>query len=425
MTATRYLLAACAALLVCACSAEPGRADPPWPKSELAHDSQSYDEIARGRYLATVADCAACHTSPGGRLYAGGRVIETPFGKIVSPNLTPDLATGIGAWSDDDFVNALWIGRGAHGTHLYPAMPYTYYTKMSRADILAIRAYLNALQPVPNEVHANQLPFPFDQRWSMAGWNWLFFAAGRFQPVPGKSPEWNRGAYLVQGPGHCGMCHTAKNFVGADDAGHPLQGGVLQGWLSPNVTGNPREGVGSWSVDDVVAYLKTGQNRIGAATGPMAEVITDSTSHMTDADLKAIAVYLKDQPSPQTAVTAVSASDPAMKTGEAIYVDQCAACHRRDGTGARGLFPAMKGNPDVQQADPTTLVRVVLHGTQNVATPGAPTGPAMPAYGWKLNDRQAAAVITYIRNSWGNAAKAVSADEVKSGRGAQVSEAPP
>jgi len=418
----RRAATAVALLLLCAPAAYAAERS---QKAEIAHDGQEFDEVERGLYLATVGDCAACHTVPGEKPYAGGRAIDTPFGTLLAPNLTPDRATGIGAWSDDDFVSAVQDGRGHGGQRLYPAMPYPYFTKMSRADVLALRAYLGALEPVHNAVRANQLPFPFDIRASMIGWNWLFFTPGRFVPVIGKSDEWNRGAYLVEGPGHCGACHTEKNFLGGDETSRALQGGAIQGWYSPNLTGDPRRGLGGWSVDEVVEYLKTGHNRTGAATGPMSEVIADSTSHLTDEDLKAIAVYLKDRPAPQSAPTPVAASDPAMRVGAAIYVDECQACHRAAGTGVANLFPAMKDNPVVQSADPTTLIRVLLHGTQNVATDAAPTGASMPAFGWKLTDAQAAAVLTYIRNSWGNAAPAVSAGDVGNGRQQRLSEGVP
>lgn len=424
MIAMRSAALTCALLLTGACGAAAAEMMTS-PRAEIAHDLQAFDQIERGRYLATLADCTACHTEPGGAPYAGGRLLATPFGNLAAPNITPDIESGIGSWSDDDFVNALQNGRGHGGTRLYPAMPYTYYSKMSRDDILAIRAYLDAVEPVYHPVNANQLPFPFNIRTSLIGWDWLFFTPGRFQPVAGKSDEWNRGAYLVQGPGHCGMCHTAKNSFGGDETDHALQGGVLQGWFSPNVTGDPRRGIGGWSIEEIVAYLKTGQNRTGFATGPMAEVVTDSTSHLTDGDLRAIAMYLKDQRSPQAQVAPLDANDPAMKAGQAIYVDQCSACHNRDGSGVPGIFPALKGNPDVQSDDPTTLVRVVLHGTQNVATPEAPTGPSMPAYGWQLNDKQAASVITYIRNSWGNAAAAVPESAVSTGRAQALSQGVP
>lgn len=401
------------------CAGAPGA-----PYSQTTHDLQSFNEISHGRYLATVGDCTACHTAAGGKLFAGGKPIETPFGTLVSPNITPDRQTGIGAWSDDEFVNAVQNGIAPGGAHLYPAMPYTYFTRMSRNDVLAIRAYLDSVAPVRNAVDVNKLPFPFEIRASMIGWNWLFFSPGEFNPTQGKSAEWNRGAYLVQGAGHCGACHTAKNFLGGDDSSRALQGGVLQGWYSPNVTGDPRRGLGGWSVDDVVRYLKTGHNAQAAATGPMAEVITDSTSHLDDADLRAMASYLKDQPSDKTASKHVTADNPAMKTGRAIYVDNCSACHASAGTGVANLFPPLKNSPIVQSKDPTTLLRIVLHGTRSVATDAAPTAPAMPAMDWKLSDAQIAAVLTYIRNAWGNEASAVSADAAQKERAQKIAAAP-
>ncbi|MBV8493791.1 MAG: cytochrome c [Alphaproteobacteria bacterium] len=284
---------------------------------------------------------------------------------------------------------------------------------MSRKEALAIRAYLNTLEPVHHEVVSNQLPFPFNIRTGLLAWDWLFFTPGRFEPVAGQSPEWNRGAFLVEGPGHCGACHTTKNFLGGDETSHALQGGVLQGWFAPNLTGDPRLGLGSWSVEDIVDYLKTGHNRITAATGPMSEVVVDSTSHLHDDDLRAIAVYLKSLPQGAEPPTPVVESDPAMRAGAAIFTDQCAACHVRSGEGIASLFPALKGSPAVQAADATNLIRIVLQGARTVATDAAPTAPGMPAFDWKLSDAQVAAVLTYIRNSWGNAAAAVSAGAVK------------
>lgn len=385
--------------------------------AQAAADKQAFEEIARGHYLAIVGDCAGCHDAPGGAPYAGGLPIETPFGTLVSPNITPDRETGIGAWTDDEFVNAMQEGIGRGGEHLYPAMPYTYYTKATREDVLAIRAYLETVDPVHKEVKANQLPFPFDIRASMAGWDELYFKRGTFVPVAGKSDEWNRGAYLVEGLGHCGLCHTAKNAMGGDETARVLQGSALQGWYAPNLTGDPRIGLGRWSVVEVVAYLKTGHNNVSAATGPMSDVIVHSTSEMTDADLRAIAVYLKDRPAPSgESPKPVSAEDRMMRAGEAIYLDNCAACHASTGSGIPQLFPALKNSPSVQSADPASLIRVVLRGAQSVATDPAPTGPAMPALGWKFTDDEVAAVLTYIRNSWGNAASPVLASDVTGAR---------
>jgi mono/diheme cytochrome c family protein len=383
-------------------------------------DSQNFSQIEHGHYLAIVGDCAACHTLPGsGHELAGGRTIETPFGHLIAPNITPDPLTGIGAWTDDEFVNALTKGTGRDGTHLYPAMPYNYYTKLSRDDALAIRAYLNTLPAVQNPVKADQLPFPIDIRASMTLWNKLYFKPGSFVPVGGKSAEWNRGAYLAEGLGHCGMCHTPKNFLGADETGASLQGYRLQGWFAPDITNDPRRGLGSWSIDDIVAYLKTGHNRTGAATGLMSETLNLSTSHMSNADLKAIATYLKDQQGNEQSASADPDSG-AMNVGAKIYADECSACHTSNGKGARGLFPALDGSSVVQQSDPTSLLRVILRGARSVGTGPAPTASAMPEFGWLLTDDQVAAVVTYIRNSWGNAAPAVSGSDVAKARQAFV-----
>ena len=377
-------------------------------------DPQSFEVIEHGRYMATAADCAACHTAKGGQPFAGGGALETPFGTLLAPNITPDVATGIGGWSDDQFVNAVRAGTGHGGIHLYPAMPYTYYTKLTREDVIAIRAYLDTVQPVRNLVRANQLPFPFNQRETMVGWNELYFTPGELKPNPSKSAEWNRGAYLVEGAEHCGLCHTPKNALGGDEnRRHAMQGSVLQSWYAPNLTGSRRIGIGDWTVDDIALYLKTGRNRYGLASGPMADAVTHSTSHLTDADLRAIAVYLKDLPSDGGAAPQpVSTRDPAMQRGQMIYNNQCAACHTTGGEGIVGLFPRLSGAPLVQQAQATSLIRVVLEGSRAVATDGAPTGPAMPSFAWRLSDAEVAAVVTYIRNSWGNAASAISAGAV-------------
>lgn len=383
-------------------------------------DTQSFNQVDHGRYLAIVGDCAACHTLPGsGHDFAGGRPIETPFGNMIAPNITPDPTTGIGAWTDDEFVDALTKGRGRDGTRLYPAMPYTYYTKLTRDDALAIRTYLNTVPAVRNAVKADQLSFPFDIRASMAAWDKMFFKPGTFQPVAGKSDDWNRGAYLAQGPAHCGMCHTPKNFLGADKTREALQGYALQGWFAPNITNDTRRGLGSWAVNDIVAYLKTGHNRTGAATGPMSETLNLSTSHMRDGDLKAIAIYLKDGPSQQE--NAPPAPDQkTMTAGAQIYADECSGCHTSNGQGIAGIFPALNGSSALQQNDPTSLLHVVLRGARNAGTDKAPTAPAMPAFAWVLNDDQVAAVVTYIRNSWGNAAPPVNASTVHKTREALV-----
>ncbi len=380
-------------------------------------DRQRFEQIERGRYLATLADCGACHTRPDGPPYAGGVALQTPFGVIVGPNITPDAETGIGNWTDDDFVAALHEGRGRDGIRLYPAMPYPAYTKMTRDDVLAIRAYLATVTPVHNEINPDQLPFPLNIRFGMVFWNWLNFTPGRYQPNPRQSAEWNQGAYIVEGAGHCGTCHTPKTALGGDKTDTPLAGAVLQGWFAPNLTSDPHKGIGQWSKEDIVQYLKTGVNGWTLASGPMADAVTHSTSKMTDEDLAAIATYLKDRPGGTAQKPSpLAAGDAAMRAGAAIYKDSCAACHKDSGDGESHLFPRLSGSAIVQSDDPTTLVRVVLQGSRAVATSTMPTGPAMPAFDWRLDDAQVAAVLTYIRNSWGNAAPAVAASAVTSQR---------
>jgi mono/diheme cytochrome c family protein len=381
-------------------------------------DSQSFDHIERGRYLAILGDCAACHSKPGGQPFAGGLALQTPFGTLVAPNITPDRDTGIGNWTKDEFIAALHDGRGHNGTRLYPAMPYPAYTKMTDDDVLALRAYFATVAPVNNKVISNRLPFPLNIRLSMVFWNALNFTAGRYQANPKKSAEWNRGAYIVEGAAHCGTCHTPKTLLGGDKTDGALTGAALQGWFAPDITIDPRKGIGGWSKDDLVQYLKTGVNNWTLASGPMADAVSHSTSRMTDEDIAAIATYLKDGRAGATTPKPVpiAAADNAMRAGAAIYKDGCAACHRDSGQGEPGLFPRLAGSALVQSDDPTTLARVVLQGTRAVSTPGKPTAPAMPALGWRLNDAQVAAVLTYIRNSWGNAALPISTGTIASQR---------
>jgi mono/diheme cytochrome c family protein len=386
-------------------------------------ESDNYVEIARGKALATAGDCVACHTAPGGTPFAGGLALQTPFGAIMTPNITPDNTTGIGSWSADDFARALHAGRRPGGTYLYPAFPYPFYTRVTRADTDAIYAYLRSLPPVVNRVNRNTLPFPFNIRLSMLGWNALFFKPAGFVPEPGRSDEFNRGAYLVEGLGHCGACHTPLNVLGANKADQYLQGSQIDHWTAPNITNDRLVGLGKWSVDETVQYLKTGQARGSIASGPMKDVIENSTSKMPEADLKAIAVYLKERGAEgPPASAALLSSDARMKVGEAVFVDTCAACHKRSGEGVAHLFPRLAGNVIATQNDPASLIRIILTGGRAASTDATPTAPAMPSLGHRLGDDQVAAVVTYVRNSWGNAASPVSAEMVKALRG-QVSAA--
>lgn len=381
--------------------------------ADTRSDLQNFAQIEKGRYLVSAADCVACHTIPkSGTPFAGGRSIETPFGNIVSPNITPDSETGIGAWSDDQFDNAVRRGMRPDGSRLYPAMPYPFYTKMSRDDVLAIRAFLKTIDPVHNSVVTNTLPFPFNIRFVMRIWDALYFRDERFKPNPQKSDEWNRGAFLVEAPGHCGACHTPKNFMGADKTSERLHGSNLQGWFAPDITDDGRTGLGRWSADDIVAFLKTGHNRVGAAVGPMAEEVMHASSKISDSDLKAIAVYLKDQPGHSEQPAPLPQNDPQMMAGQAIYRDQCAACHQIDGKGVARLFPSLADSSVARSDDPTSLLRLMLHGSRSVATKEEPTGPGMPSFAWQLNNEQIAAVATYVRNHWTNPAGAVSPAEV-------------
>jgi mono/diheme cytochrome c family protein len=378
---------------------------------------QDFTTIERGHYLATASDCVACHTVPGStEEYAGGRAIETPFGDIVSANITPDMATGIGSWTDKQFEDAVRNGIRPDGSRLYPAMPYPSYTKLTHDDVMAIRAYLRTVKAVNNKVDRNTLPFPFNIRTAMRGWNMLFFTEGEYKPDPNKSAEWNRGAYLVEGPGHCGACHTPKNVAGADKTSEAFHGAQLQGWSAPNITNDDLKGLGTWSIDDVAKYLKTGHNRITAASGIMAEEIKFASSKMTDSDLKAIAIYLKSLPGDRERHDTLAADDPAMKAGHAIYRDQCSACHMIDGKGVPHLFPSLADASVLRSRDPRTAIRLVLRGARTVATKDEPTAPGMPSYAHMLKDDEIAAVLTYARNAWGRAAPPVTPDDVKKAR---------
>jgi mono/diheme cytochrome c family protein len=380
-------------------------------------DAQAFDQIEKGRYLTTVADCYACHTVPNaGKPFAGGRAIETPFGIITSSNITPDADTGIGGWSDEQFDNAVRKGVRPDGSRLYPAMPYPAYTKMSRDDVLAIRAYLATVEPVHQPVKANTLPFPFNIREAMRAWDALYFTEGEFQPDSRQSATWNRGAYLVQGPGHCTACHTPKSLLGGDRTNDNLRGFNLQGWFAPDITGDANQGLGQWSEADITSYLKTGHNRITAATGPMAEEVVNATSQYSDSDLNAIAIYLKSLPQRQDRAAPAPADSSMMTAGQAIYRDQCSACHGLDGRGVAMLFPSLAQSSLAHASDPTSAIRLVLRGGRSVATKGEPTAPAMPSFGWQLNDEQVAAVLSYIRNAWQTAAAPVSAETVAKAR---------
>jgi mono/diheme cytochrome c family protein len=372
------------------------------------------DQVAAGKYLVEAGDCVACHTAPGGKPFAGGLGISTPFGTIYSPNITPDNDTGIGTWTEADLARALKQGLSKNGAHLYPVFPYTYFSRITGEDSAAIYAYLRTLQPVSSQIPANKLQWPLGNRIFARAWNLLFFRPVSSSPQPGKSPQWNRGAYLVEGLGHCGACHTPKNWLGADRTSALFKGGKFEDWFAPNVTDDALKGLNGWSVDDIAEYLQTGRNTYAQAGGPMGEVVQYSTSHMTRQDIEAIALYLKGLPGEASKPATQSVSTVERPSGEAIYLDQCSACHRSSGTGIAQMFPALAGASVAVQDDPSSMIRAILVGARTVPTDAKPTPSSMPAYFWKLSDDEIAAVATYVRNHWGNSASVVSADAVTS-----------
>jgi mono/diheme cytochrome c family protein len=372
--------------------------------------------IAHGKALTEAADCAGCHTADPAKPFAGGRLVETPFGGIYSPNLTPDRDTGLGGWSDDQFYRALHLGVAPDGSRYYPAFPYPNFTKLIRDDVLAIRAYLATLTPVHNARPPSQLRWPLNYRVIMRAWNFLFFRPGIFEPDQNKSPEWNRGAYLVEGAAHCGACHTPKNVFGADRRGQRYGGGRVGNWFAPRLDNAQRSGLRSWNVADIVEYLQSGRNGRSHAAGAMAEVVVHSTSKMSDADVHAIAVYLKGLPAGAPEPTVSPPPQAVMAAGAAVYAHACIACHEVGGEGAPRIYPPLPGNANLQSADPASTLRIILDGAQTVTTPRAPNSGSMPAYAKDLSDQQIADVATYIRNSWGNAAPAVTPEQVARAR---------
>ena len=381
-----------------------------------AGSEPSPETIARGKALVEAGDCVSCHTADPEKPFAGGKRIETPFGTIYSPNLTPDEKTGIGAWSEADFARALRYGVAPEGSYYYPAFPYPYFTEITDDDTQAIHAYLATLTPLHNGEKPPELRWPLNYRPLMRLWNYLFFQPGPFEPDRHNSTAWNRGSYLVNGLGHCGACHTPKNFFGADKRGLAFSGGKIGSWFAPRLDGAAHGGLKSWSVEDIAEYLQSGRNAKSNADGPMAEVIANSTSKLTDADARAIAIYLKDLPavSPEPAVTPPQESE--MKAGFAVYSRHCIACHEADGSGAPRIYPPLPGNALLHAADPSSTLRIILDGAQSLTTERAPNKGSMPAYAPQLSDEEIAAVTNYIRNSWGNAALSVTPAQVATAR---------
>lgn len=383
-------------------------------RCEAAEPSE--ETIARGKALVVAGDCASCHTADPAKPFAGGKRIDTPFGGIYAPNLTPDRETGLGSWRDEDFYGALRYGADPDGSRYYPAFPYPYFTKLIRDDILAIRAYLGTLEPVRNAVPPPELRFPLNFRVVMRLWNWLFFEPGILMPDQSRSTEWNRGRYLVEGLGHCGACHTPKNLFGADKADQAFGGSPVEGMFAPRLDAAPRSGLKSWSIDDIAEYLQSGRNGRSHAGQFMSEVVLNSTSGMSDGDIRAIAVYLKSLPAGAPEPQVSPPAGAQMAEGEKVYRGACIACHEADGSSAPRIYPPLPANANLQSADPASTIRVILDGAESITTPRAPNKGSMPAYAAKLSDQEIADVTTYIRNAWGNAAPAVTAAEIARAR---------
>jgi mono/diheme cytochrome c family protein len=371
--------------------------------------------LRRGQYLVAAGDCMSCHLREGGEPLAGGLGLNTPFGVIYSPNITSDKDTGIGSWSSAQFYRAMHDGIGAEGKNLYPAFPYPWFRLLSREDDDAILAFLKTTPAVTYSPPENRVRFPLNIRSTVKGWNLLYLDSYDFRSNQKQTAEWNRGAFLVNGPGHCSGCHTPRNVFGADKTTQAFYGGPVDNWVAPDLTGNDRTGLGRWSVDAIAEYLSSGRNSHAGAGGAMADVITYSTSLMTDADRHAIAVYLKSQAaSPSVANAQPDAA--AMCRGAAIYSDACASCHLENGVGQPRYFPPLGLNAALQQSDPMGLEHLILAGGR-IGTSGASPSPlTMPSFAWKLNDQGVADVATFVRNSWGNHASAISTSDVQKAR---------
>lgn len=393
-----------------------------------AAEGADADLIKQGEYLARAGDCVACHTAKDGKPFAGGLPMETPIGMLYSTNITPH-STGIGEYSYEDFERAVRQGIAKDGTTLYPAMPYPSYARVTDADMKAMYAYfMHGVEPVEQKNKASDIPWPLSMRWPLTIWRGLFAPEVKVTEAAAKDPVIERGAYLVEGLGHCGACHTPRALTMQEkalsdaDGDEFLSGSApLEGWIAKSLRGDHKDGLGSWSEEQLVAFMKTGRSDTSAVFGGMSDVVVHSLQYLTDADLTAIARYLKslpaviddDQPFKEDAkvASALWTGDDS-KTGAALYVDSCAACHRTDGKGYQRVFPALAGNPVVQSEDATSLIHIVLDGATLPATHTAPSTFTMPPFAWRMTDQQVADVVSFIRTSWGNQAGSVSASQV-------------
>jgi mono/diheme cytochrome c family protein len=395
----------------------------------LSHAAANDDPlVARGAYLAKAGDCVACHSAPKGKPFAGGLPMTTPMGRIYTTNITPDPDTGIGKWSEEDFEKALRQGVAKDGHNLYPAMPYPSYAKVRDDDVKALYAYfMKGVAPVSQANRASDIPFPLNMRWPLKFWNMVFLDKGVYRDRDGKDVAWNRGAYLIQGLGHCGSCHTPRGIAFQEKAldesgGAWLTGGVLDGWFASNLTSEQNVGLGRWSDADLTTFLKTGANAHATAFGSMTDVINHSTQAMNNQDLAAMSAYLKSLPpaggtnAPAYAydpkATTALLAHPANDAGAKVYTAYCMHCHGVDGRAFAPLLAPLAGNPNVLEKDASSLINVTLNGTQDLVIQGIPAAYPMPKYAPVLSDQQIADVLTFIRAGWNNGAPAVVAGDV-------------
>ena len=393
-------------------------ANPTGVPAELAQA----DLVTRGEYLARAADCESCHTAKGGKAFAGGLAFKLPFGTIYSPNITPDMQTGIGAWTDGDFLSAIHKGVGRGGEPLYPAFPYAAYTYLTDADGLAIKAYLFSLKPVHSIAPENTLSFPYNQRWLMTIWSALFNPDHRFQPNATQTAQWNRGAYLVEGLGHCGECHTPRNLLQALDNRHKFSGAIASGWRAYNITADRTSGIGAWSDDELVQFLSTGHAEgRGVAAGPMGEAVDLSLRHLTQGDIEAIVAYLRtiraiatpDLPAPKTTPAPLAPKQgvvaDANPMGKHIFEGACASCHDWNGAGPLTTYATLTGNRSVNDPQAINLAQIVIAGTRRQTPHGS---VFMPAFGQAYSDAEIAAVANYVTARFGARPSALTAADV-------------
>lgn len=396
--------------------------------------SANADLIARGEYLTKAADCVACHTTKDGKPFAGGLAFKTPMGTLYSPNITPDKATGIGSWTDEEFLRALHEGKGKNGENLYPAFPYTSYTLLKDDDVKAIKAYLFSLPAVHQPNRENDMPFPFNQRWGLWFWNLVNFDGQRFEPDSSKDAQWNQGAYFVEALGHCGECHTPRNITMGMKDSKAYAGTEIDGWTAFNITSDPHAGIGGWSQEQIVQYLRSGHvDGKAQAAGPMAEVIENSTRHLTDSDLNAMAVYLRtlkplnpddetksrsDWGQPATSVNTLRGMPFTADNnteGARLYLGNCASCHGFTGEGVQdGYYPSLMKNSVVGASAPNNLINVILHGVSRKTNDGE---VFMPGFANTLTDEQVVSLSNYLLQQFGQPALNIKADDVKSLRG--------